>query len=95
MSWVKDANKKYKHYTGSRKGFRIYRTKFAQTHVYIEDRPDGRYGVTNFLPGRLVAIDKTGLTFTRQHTTEIWNDIDLYRAFDYIPSSSNRYESET
>lgn len=87
MGWVKDANRKYKHYVETRHGFRIYRTKFAQRHTYIEERPDGPCRVTDFVKGRYVAINRDGLAFTRATMTELWWDIDIYHDIGHIMGS--------
>lgn len=94
MGWVKDANRKYKfgRYEGSRRGFRIYCLIRRNIHVYYEDRPDGRYRITDFIPGKFIAIDKNGLTFTRLYITELWTDIDFYLDLGYLSLSSNKHQ---
>lgn len=93
MGWVKEANRKYKHYVETRHGFRIYRTKFAQRHVYIEDREDGQWRVTDLLPGRHVAINRDGLGFARATITELWWDIDIYHQIGHIMGSVIKTEN--
>lgn len=59
MSWVKEANKLGK-YLQTYKGFRLYEIKAATHSERFEDRPNGRYRITEFEKGEAVAIDKTG-----------------------------------
>lgn len=92
MGWVKEANRKYKfcRYEGTRHGFRIYTLLRRQTFVYFEDRPDGRYRITEFTKGKFIGINRDGLTFIRPHLSELWYDIDLFKNIGHISSSSNR-----
>lgn len=76
MSWVKEANKLGK-YLQTYKGFRVYETKAATHSERFEDRPDGRFRITEFEKGEAVAIDKTGEVVHGSGIRTIGEKIDM------------------
>jgi hypothetical protein len=91
MSWVKKANRRYKNYEESRKGFRIYCIRPRQRHQFIIERDGEKWLRTDFIRGRFLAINRKGLTFTRSNLVDLWQDIELYTTIGFICSSSNCY----
>lgn len=76
MTWIKKANKLGR-YLDTYQGFRIYVIKPTEVKEEIEERPDGLYRITRFIPGELVALDKTGCRFEGNGKGEIYCKIDI------------------
>lgn len=76
MSWITKANKRGK-YENTYRGFRIYCTKFPQVHEWFENRPDGKYRITEFIKGEFLAIDKTGTELTESNIEALAYKIDI------------------
>lgn len=75
--WVKEANKLGK-YSKTYYGFRIYTVKPADTKVTFENREDGVWRRTDFLPGEYIAIDKYGVRYEGKYWDVIAKiDIDV------------------
>lgn len=91
MSWVKEANQKYKRYHESRRGFRVYMLKRPARHSYIEDREDGKYRITNFIKGEWLAINKEGIVFRRDNRLDLCDDIEFFHFGRIIAPSQEQY----
>jgi hypothetical protein len=76
MSWVKEANKLGR-YSTTYHGFRIYCTKEPQVLTTEYEEEGSLWRRTDFIKGEMVAIDKTGCTFTAPYTEELAFKIDM------------------
>jgi hypothetical protein len=75
MSWVKDANK-IGEYHSTYRGFRIYKVGGGGSEQWVEERADGFWRVTKFIPTEFVAIDKTGARLSATGIEGIGYEID-------------------
>lgn len=89
MSWVKEANKLGR-YNTSYKGFRIYCIKEPQIKTTHEQREDGIYQRTDFIPGEMLAIDKTGIRFEAPYVENLAFKIDIEIMQRYWDRQDNR-----
>lgn len=95
MSWITDANKKYKAqmYRETRHGYRIYIIRHSQMHQYIEDRPDGRYQVNDFIRGEYIAINKKGWIYRRIGWPEFLYMLDFMAQLNINPQEWEKNKS--
>jgi hypothetical protein len=90
MSWVKEANKLGR-YNTTYLGFRIYCIKEPQIRTSHYQREDGIYQRTDFIQGEMLAIDKTGTTFTAPYVENLAFKIDMELLNRYYDRKEARY----